>query len=203
MDKQLIISLGREYGSGGRIIAEQLAEHYGIPLYDYNLVNEIAKEKNVIGVDYSKYDEVPKKRLISRNVKGHINSPEEHIANMQFDFLRRKADEGQSFVVVGRCSESVLAGRPGLITIFILGDEEAKVKRIAMRDGLTMEEASKKVLVQNRMRKFYHNYYCEGKWGDSRNYDISVNSTRLGMEGTVKMLIDYIDQRRQQEDQKA
>lgn len=198
MDKQLIISLGREYGSGGRIIAEKLAEHYGIPLYDYNLVNEIAKEKNVVGMDYSIYDEVPKKRLISRNVKGHSNSPEEHIANMQFDFLRKKADEGESFVVVGRCSESVLAGRPGLITIFILGDPEAKVARIAKRDGLTLEDADKKVQMQNRMRKYYHNYYCEGKWGDSRNYDISVNSTRLGIDGTAKMLIDYIDQRREQ-----
>lgn len=199
MDKQLIISLGREYGSGGRAIAEKLAEHYGIPLYDYNLVKEIAKEKNVIGVDYSKYDEVPKKHLISRNVKGHSNSPEEHIANMQFEFLKRKAQEGESFVVVGRCAEYVLKDCPALISIFILGDPEAKVKRIAERDGLTLEDAEKKVLIQNRARKYYHNYYCEGKWGDSRNYDISVNSTRLGMDGTAQMLIRYIDERRGQE----
>lgn len=197
MDKQLIVSVGREYGSGGHAIAEIIAKHYDIPIYDYNLLNEVARERNLDVELLRQYDEKPKNHFFTRNVRGHHNSAEEHIANMQFDYLKDKAKQGQSFVVVGRCAESVLADYSGLISIFILGDMDKKVERIADRDHISLDEAEKLVYIRNRIRKSYHNYYCDGKWGDSRNYDISVNSSRLGIQQTAEFLISYIDQRRQ------
>lgn len=196
MDKQLIISVGREYGSGGHAIAEILAKHYDIPLYDYNLLNEVARERNLDVELLRQYDEKPKNYFFTRNVRGHHNSAEEHIANMQFDYLRSRAEEGKSFVVVGRCAESVLAEYSGLISIFVLGDMEKKVERIADRDHISLDEAEKLIYIRNRIRKSYHNYYCDGKWGDSRNYDISINSSCLGVQKTAELLISYIDQRR-------
>ena len=121
MDKQVIISIGREFGSGGHEIAQNLADRFGLPLYDYNLLREIASEKNVSAANLEQYDEVPKKGF-SKTVRGFNNSPQLNIAYMQFDFLKKKAAEGESFVVVGRCSEEVLKEYEGLITIFILGD---------------------------------------------------------------------------------
>lgn len=104
MGKQLIISVGREFGSGGHVIAEELARRFGLVLYDNNLLEQIAEEKEIPHDGLKKYDEKPKSRLFSRTVRGYSNSVQENLANMQFDYLKKKAADGESFVVVGRCS---------------------------------------------------------------------------------------------------
>lgn len=195
MSEQLIISVGREFGSGGHVIAEALAERFGLPLHDYHLLKEIAAEKGLNAAELEKYDEVPKNMFLSRRVGDYSNSPQEHVAKMQFDYLREKAARGESFVVVGRCSEAVLKEYHTLISIFVLADMPAKVKRIAELKGVSELEAEAKIARHDKTRKRYHNYFCNGKWGDSRNYDISINSTRLGIDGTVDMLEAYIRER--------
>lgn len=201
MSEQLIIAVSREFGSGGHVVAEKLAERFGLPVYNRNLLREIALEKSVNAENLEKYDEVPKKYLISRRVKGYSNSPEENIANMQFDFLRKKAESGESFVVVGRCAESVLSEYPCMIPIFILGDMEWKIRRTMEVDHLSEKDAEAKILRHDRKRKEYHNYYCAGKWGDSRNYDITINSSRLGLDKTTDILENYIRERRGRDSQ--
>lgn len=195
MEKQLIISVGREFGSGGHLIAEKLAEKFNLPLYDYNLLKEIAKEKDIEASRLEQYDEIPKNRLFSRSVRGYNNSPQENIANMQFEFIQKKAKEGKSFVIVGRCSEAILKEYPGLVSIFILADMKCKIERISNLHNLTNTEAEVMINRQNKKRKEYHNYYCTGKWGDSRNYDISINSSKLGIDLTVDILERYIKER--------
>lgn len=196
MEKQLIISIGREFGSGGHAIAEGLAKEFGIDLYDHNLLDHIAEEKNVDQEALKKFDEKPKNRLFSRTVKGHSTSPQDHLANMQFDFLKKKAQKGESFVVVGRCAETKLKDFEGMISIFVLGDKACKIQRVKQVYGISEEEARRKMERHDLTRKYYHNSHCEGRWGDSRNYDICINSSRLGVEGTVKMLAEYIRARR-------
>lgn len=195
MEKQLIISVGREFGSGGHEIAEMLAKRFNLNLYDDNLLHEIADEKSVDVSHFKKYDETPRNLIFSRKVRGYSNSMEENIANIQFDYLRKKAAEGESFVIVGRCAETILRSYPGLVSIFVLGDWEHKVERITKLYDMTPEEAENLIVREDRKRKNYHNYYCKGKWGDSRNYDISVNSSKLGEEVTVEILADYIKRR--------
>lgn len=195
MEKQLIISIGREYGSGGHVIAEALAQRFGLPLYDSNLLECVEAEKKVGQGTYGKYDEKPRSRLFYRTVKGYSNSPQENVARMQFDFLKKMAAEGKSFVVVGRCSEYVLKGFPALISVFVLGDFDCKQKRIMERYHLSPEEAKQRMKKEDWSRKSYHNYYCDGKWGDSRSYDLSINSSRLGVDKTVDMLEEYIKER--------
>ena len=199
MEKQLIISVGREFGSGGHEIAEKLAEKFSLKLYDKNLLQHIAEERNVDSKHFEKYDEAPRNLLFSRTVKGLSNSMEENVANMQFNFLKKKADEGESFVVVGRCSETILRDYPGLVSIFVLGDKEHKIERVRRLYHMSEEEAELYIYRQDRKRKGYHNYYCKGKWGDSRNYDISVNSSKLGEDITVEILTDYIIKRQEQQ----
>lgn len=193
--KQLIIAVSREFGSGGHCIAEELARRFALPLYDRNILEEIADEKNVDSRNLEKYDELPKNHLFSWTVRGFSNSPEEQIANMQFDFLRKKAEEGASFVIVGRCAETILKGNPGLITIFVLGDMDAKIKRIAGLHLISRAEAERMIWRHDRKRKAYHNHYCEMKWGDSRNYDLCINSNKLGIERTTDTLEQYIRER--------
>ena len=192
MEKQMIISVSREFGSGGHVIAEMIAKYFGIPIYDRNLLDAIAKEKGVDAEMLEKYDEKPKKHLVSRTVRGFSNSIEQNLVEMQFDYLKRKADSGESFVVVGRCAEVVLKGREGLVTIFVLGDQAEKVKRVKRIYHLSEGEAIAKMTRHDKCRKAYHNPYSKYHWGDSRNYDICINSSSLGVEKTAQLLEDFI-----------
>ena len=191
-NQQIIISIGREFGSGGHAIAEILAKRFTLPLYDNNLLLEIAESKNLDVKSLERYDEVPKNRLFSRNVQGYSNSPEENIAKMQFNYLREKADNGESYVVVGRCSEEVLGDYPFVTTVFILGDMDKKIERISKLYNVSSYKAESIITENNKKRKSYHNYYCRCKWGDSRNYELSINSSKLGLEKTADIIEDYL-----------
>lgn len=195
MDKQCIISLGREFGSGGHEIAQKLSEHYGLQLLDHNLLKEVASERNLDAKELEGYDEKRKNPFLYRTVRGMSSAPEENVYLLQFDYLQKKAEQGESFVVVGRCSENVLKKYDCMISIFILGNMDKKIERIMRLYHLSNEEAVKLIRDKDTKRKRYHNSNCEGKWGDSRNYDISVNSSKLGIDRTVQLLIQYIDER--------
>lgn len=192
MAKQVIISIGREYGSGGHEIARKLAERFSLPFYDRKILDEIANEKNVDADTLHKYDEAPKNPLFSRTVRGFSNSLEEVVANMQFDYLKSKAGSGESFVVVGRCSEVVLKEYDGFISIFILGDEDVKAERISKDRDISISKAKAVMYRHDKKRKSYHNYYFSNKWGDSRSYDMTINSSKQGIDATVDLLENYI-----------
>ncbi len=197
MTSQLIISVGREFGSAGHEIAEELAKYYNIDLLDHNLLDEIAVEKEVDPESLKHHDEKKKNKLFHRTVRGYSSSPEENVSLLQFEYLRKKASKGESFVVVGRCSESVLKEYDCMISIFVLGDRAVKRERIMELYNMNEAMADRFMTEKDMKRKRYHNSYCQGKWGDSRNYDISINSSTLGVEKTTKLLVDFIDMMRE------
>lgn len=194
-NKQLIISVGREFGSAGHVIAEKLAEHFGLPYYDKNFLKEVLDDKGIQDSEIHQYDEKHKRLGVYRAIRGMDSSPEAVIANLQFDFLKKRAEKGESFVIVGRCAESVLKDHPALVSIFVLGDKQEKLDRIMKTHNLTAKKADALRMEMDAKRKKYHNSHCEGKWGDSRNYDISINSSKLGIEETMNILTDYIEAR--------
>ncbi len=195
MEKQIMISISREFGSGGRQIAEKVAEDLGLPLYDRSLLDAIAKEKNIDVEHLQKFDEKPRNLILSRSVGGHSNSIEENLVKMQFEYLQRKADGGESFVVLGRCAETALKGKEGLVSVFILGDKEEKLVHVKDKYQLSDSEAALKMVRHDTKRKAYHNRYSDFKWGDSRGYDLCINSSRLGIEKTVAMIESYVKER--------
>lgn len=195
MNKQLIISIGREFGSGGHEIAQKLSQIYSLPLYDRNLLDEIAASHHLDANPLKDFDETNRNKLLSRTVRGFNNSPAYNVASLQFDFLKQKAAAGESFVVVGRCADFILKDTKGLISLFILGEKECKLERIMSLYRLSHSEAEKLASEKDRKRKNYYNSYCEGKWGDSRNYDLSINSSLLPLEDTLQVLKTYIDTR--------
>lgn len=195
MKEQTIIAVGREFGSGGHEIAEKIARDLGLKFYDRNMLDEIAAGMNIQVEILDKYDEQPRNIFNSRRVGKFSNSMEEILAEIQFDLIRKKAEEGESFVIVGRCSDSVLRGMNGLITIFVSGDKGCKTKRIMRKYRLNETDAIIKMERHDRKRKKYHNRYSDGKWGDSRYYDICINSSPLEIDRTVDVLEYYIDER--------
>lgn len=195
MAKQVIISISREYGSGGHEIAEKIAKRLDLKIYDHRLLDHMAEEMHVDSSYMKEFDEKPSIPFATRRVKGLSSSMEEHIAELQFDYLQKKAAEGESFVLVGRCGESVLKNNENLISIFILGDEDKKISRIMEKYQLKRSEAVLKIKKHDLYRRKYHNNYSKYKWGDSRGYNLCINSSKLGIDGTVEALLRYISQR--------
>ncbi|MCI8876373.1 MAG: cytidylate kinase-like family protein [Lachnospiraceae bacterium] len=195
MAKQTIIAISREFGSEGHEIARIIAEDLGLKLYDRSMLDEMADNMGIKVEVLEKHDEKPRNFFLTRTVGKYTNSMEEIVADMQFDFIKEKAESGESFVIVGRCADSVLRGMEGLITIFVIGTKEAKVKHVMDKFDLSESEALIKMARHDKKRSQYHNRHSDGKWGDSRFYDLCINSSLLGVQGTVKILEDYIHAR--------
>ena len=190
---QFIISVGREYGSGGHEIASILAEKFNIPLYDRNMLDQMAERNGIDAEDLYKHEEM-KRQGLTRTVRGHSSSVQDTIAQLQFNFIRKKAESGESFVVVGRCAENVLRENPALISIFVRGEEDAKTERICRLYKLNKIEAKAKMYRHDKKRKAYHNYYSKMKWGDSRGYDFCINSSLMGVEATAEALYKMLSE---------
>lgn len=195
MKKQIIISISREYGTGGHEVAEKIANQLDVKIYDRNLLDHLAGEKDIKAEDWESYDEKAGNPLITRHVRGFSNSMEEHLAQMQFDFIRAKAMSGESFVIVGRCAESVLRGNDNLVSFFILGDDDDKMRRVAKKYNISESDAIAKIRRHDISRKKYHNKYSKYKWGDSRAYDLTLNVSRMGIEKTTAIMLEYLNLR--------
>lgn len=192
MAEQMIISISREYGSCGHEIAELVAKELGIALYDRNLLDAVADEMDMSADKLRKFDEKPRNIFMTRSVNGHSNAMEDVVAQMQFEYLQKKAAEGESFVVVGRCGETALKEYKNLIKVFVMGDKQCKIDHIMKKFSLSEDEAETKMNRHDARRKAYHNSYSDNKWGDSRGYDLCVSSSKAGVQSTAKVIVDYI-----------
>lgn len=190
--KQLIITIGREFGSGGRVIGKALAERFGIGFYDSEIIQDLAKEYGIDAKELARYDEKPRGILWNRTAGRYSTGKEDSLAQLQFHLIQDIADRGESFVLIGRCGETVLAGREGLVRIFVRGDLDARNQRIRERYQVSEEEAAKMIRDTDRKRKNYHNTYSDHPWGAAEGYDLTINSSRLGIDGTVDILEKYV-----------
>ena len=197
MEKQIIISIGREYGSAGHVVAHKLAEKLDIEVLDRNLLEQVAGNNGVDTNNLKKYDEKPKLRLFSRTVRGYSNSPEQNVAELQFALLKSKAADGDSFIVVGRCADDLFRGNKNFISIFIYADLEARIARVIERHpGLDRKGAIKKIEMHDKKRAAYHDYFCKrGKWGDRKSYELCIDASKLGVDGTTDLIYNYIQKR--------
>lgn len=194
MNKQIIISIGREHGSAGHEIARLLAKKLNFPLYDKKFFTEIAHQNGLDINDIAKYDEVPRKYFFSRTVNGYSSSPEINVAELQFSLLKSRAADGDSFVVVGRCSDELLKSYPNFLSIFITADTKDKIQHIMQTENLTESQAQKEIIKTDKARSAYHDYYCKSKWSECKTYDLTINASRLGIEGTTDFLFQFINQ---------
>lgn len=193
----MIISIGRQHGSGGREIARLLARELGIKCYDKEIVDEAAKHSDFSRDLINAYDE---KRMSAFMLHaGGYGLNENFRLNMQvvsaqFDAIREIASNGDC-IFVGRCADYILRDRSDLVSAFILGDMDERLKCLERRQGLDEAAARKKIKEVDKDRSSFYKYYSDQVWGDAQNYDLCINSSRLGVEGTVKVIMDYIKTR--------
>lgn len=196
MDRQVIITIGREAGSGGLEIARHMGEKLGIVVYDKNIFKGIEEEFDIDASGLEKFDEMPRKMGITRKVQGYSNSPEEQLVELQRRFLREKAEQGNSFIIMGRAGIKTLLDFPCLlIRIFVTADEDFKIARLCDQGGFNKLQAQRYMNWTDSKRRNYHNQFCHVKWGDPASYDIIVKSNRMSLEATADMLVEYVRRR--------
>ncbi|WP_199712451.1 cytidylate kinase-like family protein [Butyrivibrio sp. CB08] len=200
-----IITVGRQFGSGGREIGELVAEHFGIKCYDKELLSRAAKESGFCEEMIQNHDERPTNSFLYNlvmdtysfgyNASSFVDMPISHkVFLAQFDTIKKIADEGPC-VIVGRCADYALTDYDNVLNLFIYADEDAKIRRIKERfdDVKTDDQAKDMMNKKDKQRQSYYNYYSSKKWGRADSYDLCINSSKLGIEGTVKFIIQYIE----------
>lgn len=192
-DKQIIITIGREYGSLGHLIAEKVGEELELPVLDRDFFRQMSINHGVDPKFVREHDEKKRNLFITRQRRGYSNSMEDIVAEMVFDYERELAETGESLIIVGRCAEWVLRDFPNLIRIFITADDDTKAQRIAEMENVDLEEAAKIVKKKDKKRGAYHEYYTGLKWGVANEYDLCVNSSEIGVEGVAKLILQYVE----------
>ena len=196
----LIISVGRQLGSGGRTIAKMLADEFGCKFYDREVLNLAAKESGFSEEFFEKNDE--RKGFLDQIFHMHVpfisdssfygsGLSQENLFRLQSDAIRKAAEESPC-VFVGRCADYVLREHKNIATIIITADIEERIANIQKRHNCSPEEAKKIITNKEDTRSSYYNYYTGTTWGSSASYDLCVNSSRLGLEGTKKYIADFI-----------
>jgi CMP/dCMP kinase len=202
MGTQTVVSISRQFGSGGRLIGKDLAAALGIPFYDSALISMAAEKSGMSKQVLENLDEKAANRFLYTiptgiSTLGHATTA---IYNMplsdtlfltQYEIIKQLAEQGPC-VIVGRCSDYILKDHPHHVSIFIHADEEIRAKRIAEYEQITEEEAHSRISKYDKERKKYHDYYAAGTWGNAAFYDLTVNSGLLGIEKSVEIVQKFI-----------
>ena len=197
-----IFTIGREFGSGGKQVGIKLAERLGIKLYYKELLQKAAKESGFCEEIFENHDEKPTNSFLYSLVMdtysggGYSSAPfldmplNHKIFLAQFDAIKKIA-ENESCVIVGRCADYALSGNPDCINIFIHADINDRAKNISKRMNITESKAKDMALKQDKQRASYYNYYTSKKWGDSRSYDMTLNTSKLTIDQCVDLIIQF------------
>ena len=194
LDKQIVIVLSREYGSGGRYVGRLIADKLGIKLYDKEFFIKVAEETG-LAEEYIEENE-QKRTILSQLNNGYyseFNNSDELFAK-ESELIREIADK-ESCVIIGRCADSILADKNNVVKVFIYSDMENKIKRATTYYGMNKEKAKKEINRIDKQRGNHYKYYTGKEWKDFSNYDICVNSDALGVEKTADMICEMVEEK--------
>ncbi len=199
MEKRIVVTIGRQFGSGGRIVGKKLAEQLGIPYYDKELINLASKESGICGEFFEKADEKNSGSLLKALAMGFsmnnaIFQSNDYLSNeslfqIQSEVIRKVAAEG-SCVLVGRCADYILRDEPDCVHVFISASWQDRVRRAMEYNRVPEKEAEEFLKKADKSRASYYNYYTDKVWGAAGSYDLCVNSSLYGIDRTV----DFIKQ---------
>ena len=203
MNNNLIISVGRQLGSGGRIVAKMLADEFGCKFYDREVLNLAAKESGFSEEFFEQNDE--RKGFLDQIFHMHVpfisdssfydnGLSQENLFRLQSEAIRKAAEESPC-VFVGRCADYVLRDYKNTVSVFITANIDQRIQAVCKRHGFDRAAARKYIHSQEETRASYYNYYTGKTWGHSESYDLCVNSSLLGLEGTEKFIAEFIKTR--------
>lgn len=199
----MILSIGRQLGAGGIQIAELLGKKFGIEVYDNKLLALAAEESGICAKHFEQADEQTRYARATRWLSSHVplffgaygqnqGLTNQELFQLQSDAIRDIAAKGDC-IFIGRCADYILRSRTDLISVFICADINDRISRIAALDNITPHEAQSKIRHTDRQRAKYYNFYTEKLWGDAASYDLSINSSVLGIEKTADFIAEFIN----------
>lgn len=194
LNKHIVITIAREYGSGGRYVGRLIADKLGIKFYDKDLIIKLAKETG-LSEEYVENSEQKDDRLAILN-NGYyfgLNNADELFIK-ETEIVNELADK-ESCVIIGRCSDFILKDRENVIKVFIYSDMEGKLKRATKFYGLDKEKAEKEIRRIDKLRGNHYKYYTEKEWNNHSNYDICINSDVLGVEKTADFICEIVKEK--------
>lgn len=198
-----IITISRQYGSGGREIGKKLAEKLGIPFYDHELIERAAEESGFAKAAFENAENKASNSLLYSIAMGmsaygnqdlgfsHL-SLDDRIYLAQSDVIRKIAQEGPC-VIVGRCADYVLKDMPNVINIFIWADINFRIKRAIETENMQKDKAEDEITKIDKRRTNYYNYHASEKWGAAENYHLSIRSDFVGIDNCVECIKNYIE----------
>lgn len=185
--KKIIINIGRQFGSGGKSVANALGERLGITVYDQELISRAAEKSGISPELFSHSDEKKRSFNLSSIFDGMLNDGE--LFRIQSETIKDIASSG-SAIFVGRASNYVLRDMDCL-DVFIHAPQEVRVKRVMERQGISADEAASLMEKKDTSRAEYYNFFTFGHWGKASDYDLCIDSSILGVEGTADFIIDF------------
>ena len=196
-----VITIGRQFGSGGREIGEKLAAHFGIQCYDKELLTRAAKESGFCEEMLTNHDERPTNSFLYNlvmdtysfgyNTSSFVDMPiSQKVFLAQFDAIKKIA-ANESCVIVGRCADYALADEPHCLNIFIRSNMDDRIKRISERLNVPENKAKDIIKKKDKERSSYYNYYTSKKWGDARSYDLCLNTSQISVEDSIELILKY------------
>lgn len=199
MQKSLIITIGRQFGSGGHEIGEKLAKKLGIKFYDKELIKLIAKQSGLCEKVLESYDEKPTNSLLYSIVMDIYPSVmytgptiDQQIYQANYDTIRRLAD-GEPCVIVGRCADYILRDHPELVSVFVHANSDFRAARIADEYKLPDAKVRDLLVKTDKKRASYYNFQSEKQWGAASSYNLCIESSEVGIDGAVDLIMDYIN----------
>ena len=202
--RQFVITIGRQLGSGGKEVAEKLARELDVKVYDKALLQAAACESGIDASLFEQADECESNSLFGNFFSIHGSMSEyfsgsscidnDSLFEIQSEAIRNIA-QSESCIIVGRCAEYVLRDHPAMFSVFITADHNDRVERIMRAEVLEREAAVEFIEKNDKKRRSYHDYYATTRWGEASSYDLCINLSRLGVDGTVELLKQYIEKR--------
>lgn len=189
--KHVVITIGREYGSGGRLIGKKLAEALNIPFYDKELIEKVASEGHFSKELVEKNDEKPNGFINTLYISQSYSLPlNQQVFLAQFNVIRDIASK-ESCVFIGRCADYILEDRNDVVNIFIHAPIEKRVERVIKYYGVEESKALDTIKKVDKSRSKYYNYFTDKEWGKAKGYHLSIDSS-IGVDETVQVIKDYI-----------
>ena len=198
-----LVTISREYGSGGRIIGKLLAEKLNVPFYDKEII-DMAVEESGFSRELIESAELKAKNSFAYNLASALNfnegigasplSVNEKLFLAQFQVIKEIGEKGEG-VIVGRCADYVLKDMPEATNVFIHAEMEDRIKRATEKYGDDPEKIKNLIATYDKARQNYYNYHTCQKWGDYKNYNLSINSSRITEEDAANMILTYVERR--------
>ena len=201
--KKYVITIARGFGSGGKTIGRLLAQRLDVDYYDNDLIR-LASEESGINLElFGKADEQVKTNLFKRYNRAYgskLLPPDsdefvssDNLFNYQAKIIRDLADK-QNCIIIGRCGDYILKDNENVIRLFVYADPKTCIKNVVDMYGVTPKEAHERIVSLDRARAAYYKYYTGKNWDDVRNYDLCINTSSIGFEKAVDIIVDYMKQ---------